>query len=79
MAAGGPGGPSPGGAAPSAPPPGGAPDVGAFAPTSMPNQEITTGVAGPMGGNAPDADMVLRELVRQFPSPWMMELLRRNG
>jgi len=45
----------------------------------MPNQPITTGVNGPMGGGEPDADLVLRQLVQAFPSPWLLRLLRQNG
>jgi len=79
MAAGGPGGAPTGGTAAPAPPPGGAPDVGVFGPSAMPDQSITTGVQGPMGGGEPDADMVLRQLVQAFPSPWLLRLLRQNG
>ena len=79
MAAGGPaaGGAPPAGA--TAPPPDGAPGVGVFGPSAMPSQPITTGVVGPMGGPPPDPEIVLRELVRQFPTPHMIGLLNRYG
>ena len=51
---------------------------GVFGPTTMPNQPITAGVPSMME-RQPDADMVLRELVQKFPSPWLMRLLRRRG
>ena len=76
MAAGGPGGPSPGGAAPPTP---AAPDVGVFGPSSMPNQPITTGATGPMGEPPPDPNLVLRQAVMQYPTPWMLRLLRQRG
>jgi hypothetical protein len=57
---------------------GAAPDPGVFGPTELPNQPITTGVSGPAGGPTPDPDLILRQLVQVFPTPWMMRLLRRR-
>jgi len=76
MAAGGSGGAPTGGAPAPAP---ASPDVGVFGPTTMPSQSITTGVMGPTGGPPPDPEIVLRELVRQFPTPHMIGLLNRYG
>jgi len=70
MAAGGPGGPSPGGAA--AP----AMDVGVFGPTTMPGQSIMTGTEVPGGeGQLQDPQMVLRALAQRWPSPWILGML----
>jgi hypothetical protein len=52
--------------------------MGVFGPSVMPNQPITTGVAGPQGP-PPDPELVLRELVRQFPTPYLIGLLNNYG
>lgn len=65
-------------ATPGTPPAPSEPDLGVFGPTELPNQPITTGVSTPAGGPPPDPDLVLRQLVKAFPSPWMMRLLRRR-
>jgi len=69
MAAGGPGGASPGGAAPSAP------NAGVFGPTTMPGQSLMTGVANTPGQAPPDSKAVLRAIYDKYPSPWIAKLL----
>ena len=71
---GGPGETSTMGGAPAAP----VEDPGIFGPTTMPNQPITAGVTGPP--NEPlDPNVVLRQTVMQYPTPWMLRLLRQRG
>ena len=58
-----------------------APPKDIFGPTTMPQQPITAGVMGPQGGEAiqPDPDMLLRQIVQKYPTPWMFRLLRQRG
>ena len=54
-----------------------APPVDIFAPTERPNDPIPANV--PSIPDVPSADLTLRQLVSQYPSPWMMRLLRQRG
>jgi len=64
---------SEGGGSPNGAAGGGAPQ-GAFGPTNRPSEPITAGMAQPPG-EGPDADMMLRALYQQFPTPHLSRLL----
>ena len=74
------GGPSPSATpgAPSSPPgvAGPTPPPGAFAPTNRPTESIEMGVPSQVQGEQVDADMLIRQLIARYPSPYLTRLLR---
>lgn len=62
------------------PPPPVAPE-GVFGPTGRPDQPITagSGFQDPSHPETPPPDLVLRQLVRDYPSPYLMKLLEMEG
>lgn len=77
MAAGGSGLPAPGpGVNPTAPPPGAGVPQGVFGPTTRPDQSIETGLPVTQQGQEIPPDMVIRELIQRYPSPYLTRLLR---
>ncbi len=50
-----------------------------FAPTTRPTEPGTAGMAGTAPGEAPDVDMALRMMYRQFPHPQLLQLIRQQN
>ena len=75
LAAGGPPSAS-GSSVPSSPPPGAEAPQGVFGPTTRPEQSIETGLMPTQQGEQVPAEMVIRQLLKRYPSPYLTRLLR---